>query len=146
MSECLPHTVRIHTRKVRVATITSHGCVEQNSPWDRNTLRTVVVSIASRCVEVGVWGPTLKEVKLIYKSANVGQVGVSKLLKTISQHNGKQSYGSSNHSLQFYTNTVLLVVQSRYSFYYSSILYDGKNQHYLSSIELMVSLNIRTCI
>ena len=60
VSLCLPHTVRMHTRKVRVATITSHGWVEQNSPWDLNTLRTVVVSITSPCVSVVIRGPTLK--------------------------------------------------------------------------------------
>ena len=61
MSECFPHTVRMHTRKVRVATITSHGWVEQNSPWDLNTFRTVVVSITRPCGAVlTVLAPTLK--------------------------------------------------------------------------------------
>ena len=43
---CLPQTVRIQTRKVRVATMTSQGWVEQNSPCDLNTFLTVLVSMA----------------------------------------------------------------------------------------------------
>jgi len=44
-SACFPQTVRIQTRKVSVATITSQGWVAQNSPWLRNTFLTVGVSI-----------------------------------------------------------------------------------------------------
>ena len=59
-SLCFPHTVRMHTRKVRVATITckscinicslaislytSHGWVAQNSPWLRNTFLNISFS------------------------------------------------------------------------------------------------------
>ena len=39
LAACLPHTVRIHTRKVRVATMTSHGWLAQNSPWFRKTCK-----------------------------------------------------------------------------------------------------------
>jgi hypothetical protein len=38
-SEWRPHTVRMHTRKVSVATITSQGWLAQNSPWLRNIYR-----------------------------------------------------------------------------------------------------------
>ena len=44
-SLCLPQTVRIQTRKVRVATITSQGWVEQNSPWLLKTFLTPLVNI-----------------------------------------------------------------------------------------------------
>ena len=54
-SLCFPQTVRMHTRKVRVATITcdtastfghwiiptSQGWVAQNSPWLRNTFLNI---------------------------------------------------------------------------------------------------------
>ena len=44
-SLCFPQTVRIQTRKVRVATITSQGWVEQNSPWLLKTFLTPLVNI-----------------------------------------------------------------------------------------------------
>ena len=44
-SLCFPQTVRMQTRKVSVATMTSHGCVEQNSPWLLKTFLTPLVNM-----------------------------------------------------------------------------------------------------